>query len=188
MATLASTYLPLTTRLVDEQNKGLSAVQTAAGKYAIRDANARSAISGIIKVVDNLVAGGVKYVGKSADSRLSDGSEVGNISVDGKSGYSAAQGDLVIKDDGTGGKPSEFIWNGTQWSEFGAGSALKGLAFKDSATGTVNVTGSAADNGALTVDFTNATYNGALGTLGATFTGDTPKNLSGTFTGTPATL
>ena len=70
MATLAETYLPLTTKLVNEQNKGLTAVQMADGKYAIRDSNARSAISGIIETVDSLIAGGVKYVGKSADNRL----------------------------------------------------------------------------------------------------------------------
>ena len=59
----------------------------ADGKYAIRDSNARSAISGIIETVDSLIAGGVKYVGKSTDNQLSDGSTISSISNIGKSGY-----------------------------------------------------------------------------------------------------
>lgn len=188
MATLAETYLPLTTKLVNEQNHGLTAVNVSGTEYAVRDSNARSAISGIITTVDSLVAGGVKYVGKSEDNQLSDGSTVSAIAVIGKTGYEAAQGDLVIKDSGTGGKPSEFIWNGQQWSEFGAGSALKALAFKDTATGEVDVTGGTSEEGDFTVDFSNATPTPGLGTLGATFSGVEATGLTGTFTGTPVTL
>lgn len=33
----------------------------------------------------------------------------------------------------------EFIWNGSSWTEFGDGSSLRALAFKDSASGTVTI-------------------------------------------------
>lgn len=33
----------------------------------------------------------------------------------------------------------EFIWNGASWTEFGDGSSLRALAFKDSASGTVTI-------------------------------------------------
>jgi len=85
-------------------------------------------------------------------------------------------------DSGTGGKPSEFIWNGSQWSEFGAGSALKALAFKDSASGTTS------QDGALTVDLSNAVFSGNVDTISASFSGTKISGLGASFAGTSATL
>lgn len=57
----------------------------------------------------------------------------------------AAQGKTLIKTTGfTVGDvvfygTKEFIWNGASWTEFGDGSSLRALAFKDSASGTVTI-------------------------------------------------
>lgn len=94
--TLTEKYLPLTEKLVGEGGKGLSAVQVAGGKYAIRDANARSAISGIIQKVDDIdsrILGGVHYIGRT-DTQLSDGSTTNPVRIDGRD-VIAAQGDMV---------------------------------------------------------------------------------------------
>ena len=191
MATLVDTYLPLTNKLFDE-GQGLSAVQVGNKKYAVRDANSRAAIAAALSAIDTLssaVQGGVHYIGKTT-SELSDGATTNPIIIGGES-VTVKQGDMVSMEK-SGSQDLEFIFNGTTWYELGSTGTLKSLAFKDSASGDFAATltafsGTAQTAGALTVDFTGATFSGDTNTICAEFTGSgiTP---SGTFSGEQATL
>ena len=92
--------------------------------YDIKDAKARE-----------LLTGALHYKGYTTTA-LTDGATTNPIIIDdGESGtsYTAVSGDIVIYDNGT--KELEFIFNGTQWNEFGSTGTLKALAFKDNASG-----------------------------------------------------
>lgn len=93
--------------------------------YDIKDATARSQISAL--------SGAMKYIGTTTTA-LTDGSTTNPITIGGES-VTAVAGDVAIYGE------KEFVFNGTKWQEFGSTGSLKALAFKDSATGSVSVTG-----------------------------------------------
>ena len=81
--------------------------------------------------VDSIISQGTRWVGVTTTA-LSDGSTTSTITISGES-HTAEIGDIASYNN------MEFIWNGTQWQEFGSTGSLKALAFKDSASGTVDV-------------------------------------------------
>ena len=91
--------------------------------YDIKDAWAREKLSGL--------TGAMHFVGVSTtDPTLEAGP-----TVDGVSSFST--GDVVVYTP-SGKAECEYVYNGTSWQEFGSTGSLKALAFKDSATGSVN--------------------------------------------------
>lgn len=101
-------------------------------EYTIKDAYARQRLA-------ELTANIMRYVGQTTTA-ITDGSTTQTITIAGKS-HTAASGDVVIYDPNgsTAGNEQEFIWDGTAWREFGSKAALKALAFKNSASGTITV-------------------------------------------------
>ena len=93
--------------------------------YDIKDATARQG-----------VAGGVMFRGVTTTA-ITDGATTTSYVV-GSDTITAKNGDLVVS--GT----KEFLYsdNDHKWHEMGDNSALKALAYKDSASGTVTATGS----------------------------------------------
>lgn len=81
------------------------------------------------------VGGVMHYVGTTTTA-LTDGATTSPIQVDAKA-YTPAAGDVVSYNN------REFAWSDTasKWFEFGSTGALKALAFKDTASGTVTPTG-----------------------------------------------
>ena len=91
--------------------------------YDIKDAWAREKLSGL--------TGAMHFVGVSTtDPTLEAGP-----TVDGVTSFST--GDVVVYTP-SGAAEREYVYNGTSWQEFGSTGSLKALAFKDSASGTVN--------------------------------------------------
>lgn len=87
---------------------------------------------GARKLIDDL-ASYSDYLGVTTTA-LSDGAEIATIEIDGKS-VTPKKGSIANY-----GK-AEFIFNGTVWQEFGDLSALKALAYKASAKGSVTAKG-----------------------------------------------
>lgn len=151
----------------------ISVIQLPSGtSYNIKDASARVDIEDL----KSRISGGMHYLGKTTTA-LTDGSTTNPIAVDGKS-VTAGAGDIVIYGN------LEFIYSDTEskWHEFGSTGSLKGLAFKDSATGEFTPSGTV----------TQPTFNGSssavsvVGTpLGAIKTGSGTANYtpSGTLSG-----
>ena len=120
----------------------------------------------------NGVKGGVKCLGTTT-TELTDGSTVNPITIDGKS-VTAKNGDIAFY------QQSEFMFNGTTWSQFGDLSGLGDLAYKDAASGSYTPTGS------VSVTQTQAAYTYDSVTGLTTYTPATEP--SGSFTGTAATI
>lgn len=118
--------------------------------YNLKDADARSRISTLEAYSE--------YLGVTTTA-LTDGANTNPITINGES-VTAKKGEIV----NYGSK--EFIFNGTVWQEFGDMSALKALAFKDSASGSYKPAG--------TISFTNSNK-----------TAEVSKASSGTATYTP---
>jgi len=144
----------------------LSAVNVGGTKYDIRDYAARNALSASLSVIDQLstmAIGGVHYIGKAQDSdNIFDGSTLSVVHIDSVS-VEVQQGDMVTHKNPDGEGPDcEYIWNGHTWNELGSTGSLKSLAFKDSATGGYTPAGSVdiTPSGALTVDFSKASFTG----------------------------
>ena len=99
--------------------------------YNLKDAEARQQIEDLAATHTTAI----HYRGVTS-TNLVDGSTVNPITIDNKN-FTAKSGDIVIVGvTGTNsGAPREYIFNGTKWNEFGSTGSLKGLAFKDSASG-----------------------------------------------------
>jgi len=115
----------------------LSAVQTAAGKFDIFDAEAREGvIDNRVRIdeIKDIIAGGVNFRGKTAEA-ITDGSTEKSIPMAGGNTLvveDGKAGDMVIVPSNiTGKEDREFIWDGAKWNEFGNASNLKALAFAD---------------------------------------------------------
>ena len=165
----------------------ISQIAVGGSTYDIKDAEARELIQGI----DTAISGGLHYIGETS-TELTDGATTSTLvaasanSLSKTTGFVA--GDIVIYGE------LEFVWNGAKWHEFGSTGSLKGLAFKDSATGYATVTGS---NNASAVSFSGTTdANFVTGvdtaavapsfTEGAFNAGSLPSFTEGAFT--PASL
>ena len=118
--------------------------------YNIKDAVAREAIAELESYSE--------YLGVTT-TPLTDGATTNPITIGGQQ-VTAKKGEIA----NYGSK--EFIFNGTIWQEFGDMSALKALAFKDSASGSYKPAG--------TISFTNSNKTAAVS-----------KASSGTATYTP---
>ena len=136
-------------------------------KKYVKDIDAREEIAEVKETIKN----GSKYIGKLVSATVggqtvttfADGDAPTSITTDmgtfvtgtPSTGETALNnGDYVIVV-GTGTNPSlEFMWTGTKLSEFGSTSVLKGLAYKDSASGSYTPAGT---NQASAVTFTGQT-------------------------------
>lgn len=187
-------------------NPSISKITLPSGTtYDIKDTTARQSIENF----KNATSSALHWVGKTTTA-LADHSEVKTIKI-GESDYTAKAGDVATYTP-KGSRELEFVFNGTEWQEFGSTGSLGALAFKDSATGSVKASGSvskptftgkqATIKTSLTVpdiagiiDFgksqgspvseeeVNYTPSGTI--EGTEFTGSsTPVNVSGTPTGT----
>lgn len=125
----------------------ISQIAVSGSTYDIKDAEARELIQGI----DTAISGGLHYIGETS-TKLEDGDTTSTLTAASANSLSKTTGfvagDIVIYDE------LEFVWNGAKWHEFGSTGSLKGLAFKDEATGSATVTGS---NNASAISFTGTT-------------------------------
>ena len=129
-------------------NPEISQITTPNGTtYDIKDATARTMASGAIHLVG------------TTTTALADGDTTNPITVGGQS-YTAKNQDAVFY----GNK--EFVFDGTNWHEFGDMSGLGALASKDSASGTFTPQGSVSAP-SITVTPTTANIDGvdSVGTL-----------------------
>ena len=169
--------------------------------YYIRDAAARSEIEKLI----NQITGGVTYVGICTNA-LEDGDTTSPVTITGQvDPYAPVAGDIVIVRKTTYDPESiqdkEFIWNGTQWDQFGDinfddlgqfAFANTGTATLPSMTASVNIT-NLQSSGSYTPEADSITTTGRAITTGETadytptgtiaFTTDT-KTVSSTATAT----
>lgn len=107
--------------------------------YTIRDPEAWTAIEELQQMVSQVM----HYRGRTT-TELHDGDTTSPIIIDGES-YVPQNGDVVTyrpdqdSDSDSEFQPEyEFAWTGSHWSEYGTAGALKALAFKDSASGTLD--------------------------------------------------
>lgn len=108
-------------------NPTISKIITPAGTiYDLKDEFARQQIANL--------ASFSTFLGVTTTA-LTDGSDTNPIMIDSQD-KTAVKGDIVTY------SSKEFIFNGSVWQEFGDMSALKALAFKDSATGSFTPSGS----------------------------------------------
>lgn len=99
--------------------------------YDLKDAKARTQI----EALRGQVTGQVHYVGVTTTA-LTNQSTTKPIQIGGAN-YTQVNGDIVIYGE------EEFIWSDSddKWHEFGSTGSLKGLAFKDSASGSMTPAG-----------------------------------------------
>lgn len=149
-------------------NPIIDSIQTENGTlYDIADSYARS-----------LIGGSIRIVGES-DTALTDMATTNPINiivtVDPKTteSYTAVQNDAVYY----GNK--EFVFDGTYWHEFGDISGLGSLAFKNSASGTGNLTGATASGTAVTLQTTSIDTMSSAGTMFSTSVSNTTLVLNG---------
>jgi hypothetical protein len=132
---------------------------------------------------------------------LTDGATTNPITVDGEP-VTVKSGDFAIY------SKAEFVFDGTQWNELGDMSGLGDLAYKDSASGTANVSVTGTTDGSVTISPTKETiysttnkgtlpsftYNSTTeeltfnaGTLPSTTAKSVVTNATATFTGASTT-
>lgn len=99
--------------------------------YDLKDTTAREQINSI----KSTVTGQMHYAGVTTTA-LANGSTTKPIQIGGAN-YTQSNGDVVIYGE------EEFVWSDSdsKWHEFGSTGSLKGLAFKDSASGSVTPAG-----------------------------------------------
>ena len=107
----------------------ISKVQLSDGTYYIKDTEAHEKLAGL--------TGAMHFIGTSSTDPTSEtGPTVAGHTV-------FAAGDVVVYTP-AGKQECEYVYNGSSWQEFGSTGSLKALAFKDSASGNVTVSGTAA--------------------------------------------
>ena len=113
----------------EEVKNYISKVQLSGGTYYIKDTEAHEKLAGL--------TGAMHFVGTSSTDPTSEtGPTVAGHTV-------FAAGDVVVYTP-AGKQECEYVYNGSTWQEFGSTGSLKALAFKDSASGNVTVSGTAA--------------------------------------------
>lgn len=125
--------------------------------YDIKDAEARELISDL--------SSATVFLGITT-TELEDGSQADHITINGTSKL-VHSGDIAIYE------TYEFIYDGTEWHEFGDLSNLGSLAYQDSASGNFTPSGSV----------TQPTFSGTAKYLSASV-GTATKSMAGTFTPT----
>lgn len=166
--------------------KYLSKLTINGSQYDLKDAEARQDILDI----KSSATGAMHWAGYTTTA-LSDGDTTNPIVIDGDN-YTAKAGDVVAYKNGS--KEMEYAFNGTKWQEFGSTGSIKALAFKDSASGNVAISGT---NAASAVSFSGTASETVLKavdsaavapsfTEGAFSKGTLPSFTEGAFT--PASL
>lgn len=113
-------------------NSVLSQITLPSGTtYDLKDAQARSDIA----TLQTIASGGMHYMGISSTEITEGGTENPTIDNEVKTMSASISGAVVIYGE------KEYVWNGAKWQEFGSTGSLKGLAFKDQATGNIIPTG-----------------------------------------------
>ena len=123
----------------------ISKIKVGSTSYNIKDAAARTDISNLQGAVAAL-EGGQYFLGVTTTA-LENGSTTATVSIDGND-VTATNGNVAIY----GNK--EFIFDGTQWYEFGDLSTIGDLGYKDNASASYTPAGS---NAASAVTFTGQT-------------------------------
>jgi hypothetical protein len=167
-------------------------------KTKVIETNISKEIEDRYNEIKSLIAGGTHYRGKTA-TPLIDGSTTNPIELikgETTESYTAEAGDIVIYDfvdDLQQTKELEFIFDGTQWNEFGSTGIIRALAFADHASGTYvrnvyAVTGNNATVNPSTVPgATDVEYvNGLTGTY--VFNTDGVKDVTLTSSATTSTV
>lgn len=106
----------------------ISKVQLSNGTYFIKDTEAHEKLAGL--------TGAMHFVGTSSTDPTKEGPTVAGHTV-------FAAGDVVVYTPAGKQEEREYVYNGSSWQEFGSTGSLKALAFKDSASGNVTVSGTA---------------------------------------------
>ena len=103
--------------------------------YTIRDPEAWSAI----EELQQMIAGVMHFRGRTL-TELYDGVTTSPITLadDPETPYTPQSGDVVTYTPSGSEHELEFAWTGNQWQEYGSSGALKALAFKDTASTTLN--------------------------------------------------
>ena len=115
-----------------EEQHYISKIKLPSGTtYDIRDAKARSDIA----TLQTLATGAMYYIGSSATPITDNGTEKPTISNEQKTLGENDAGAVCIYLD------KEYVWNGTNWQEFGSTGSLKALAFKENASGNFTPSG-----------------------------------------------
>ena len=113
----------------EEVKNYISKVQLSNGTYFIKDTEAHEKLAGL--------TGAMHFIGTSStDPTIAPGPTVAGHTGD------FAAGDVVVYTP-AGKQECEYVYNGSSWQEFGSTGSLKALAFKDSASGNVTVSGTA---------------------------------------------
>lgn len=145
-----------------ENTPVISQIKVGDTPYYLKDAEAREKL--------NALSSATHFIGKTNDA-LTDGSTATSVTINGAS-VTAAAGDIVYVERGTGKPEVEFIFNGTKWQELGSTSKLGDLAFKDEATATYTPNGTVSKptftgtqgkvsvNGTATGNITSAAHTG----------------------------
>ena len=156
-------------------NPVLSQITLPSGTtYDIKDAQARADIAAI----SGAIAGGVTFMGETT-TPLHDGDTTTQIIIKGSgSAVTAIKGWLVVYGE------KEFIFDGTQWLEFGDIGGLRALAYKDSASGSYTPAGTVSQ----------PTFSGTASAISLTIEADASGNYTPagtvsqpTFTGSSTT-
>ena len=114
-----------------ENTPVISQIKVGNTPYYLKDAEAREKLDAL--------SSATHFIGKTTDA-LTDGSTTTSVTINGAS-VTAAAGDIVYVEQGTGEPEVEFIFNGTKWQELGSTSNLGDLAFKDNASATYTPAG-----------------------------------------------
>lgn len=133
----------------------ISQIKVGSTTYNLKDTEARKKLENVTNVMD--------FIGVSTSTITDEGTQ--NPTINGTVVTTKQKGDVVLYD------KQEFVWDGDKWNQLGDMSGLGSLAFKDSATGTVSLSGSTSTR--LTPE----------GSVTSTFTG---SNTDVSVTGTPA--
>ena len=132
--------------------------QNGSTTYAIRDAAAQDSIAGL----QNSLTKALRYRGTTTEPELKDGStltRLAGIDADPNNENTKFRtGDIVLKPGvGTDNKaPTEYIFNGSVWNEFGSTGSLGALAFGDKVKGGGTPNGSVGENLSGSIDSTPA--------------------------------
>lgn len=128
--------------------------------YYLKDEDARSEIIDLHGRIDDIVAGGVTWIGYTTTA-LTDGATTTEITMTDGTKHTAKTGDLTGYKNTTTGESEEYIFDGSKWQGVGNNlGELKAFAYVDEGETKVKPEGSNADS---EVTFADHTYDTVLG-------------------------
>lgn len=150
-------------------NATIDSIKVGGDTYDIADSYARS-----------LIGGSIHIVGES-DTELTDMATTNPIDIIKTVSPKTTESYTAIQNDAVYYSHKEFVFDGTNWHEFGDITGLGSLAFKKSASGTGNLTGATASAPVVTLATTTIDTMTNAGTMfSATVDGTTLKLNAGT--------